>query len=240
MAAGFAQAASNGDITSLTASTLKPKVGEAISITVNGSLQPGKSCHIAGGTVSPYKDLGLISSLPITLPTTFSFDTPGIHYIHVYPGTTDVNNTCTQSGTGSVKVDVGAADGNISAITASTLTPKIGEQITVKLEGTLDPGKKCHVYGGIKSPYVDLGLISSFPTTLSTSFAFDTVGTHFIHVYVGTQDKENVCTVTGISPIKVEVAQAHVRMNTSTPPMGNPAPKTPGLIPAPKLPNIPK
>lgn len=227
LAAGFAQAASNGNIMSLTASTLKPKVGEQISITVNGSLTPGKSCHIAGGTVSPYKDLGLISSMPVTLPQTFSFDTPGPHYIFVYPGTTDPDNLCTQSGPNSVKVDVGAAGGNISAITPSTMMPKVNEQISVKLEGTLDPGKKCHVYGGIKSPYMDLGLISSFPHTLSNTFAFDTVGPHFIHVYVGTVDKENVCTVTATSPVKVDVVQAPVRMNPSMPPI---------LIPAPKIP----
>lgn len=49
------------------------------------------------------------------------------------------------------------------------------------MTGTLDSGKKCDVYDGIKSPYMDLGLIRSFPHTLSTAIAFDTVGTQFIH-----------------------------------------------------------
>jgi hypothetical protein len=109
LAAGCAQAASNGNITSLTACTLKPKVGEPNSITVNGVLEPGKSCHSAGGTVSPYKDLGLISSFPTTLSTSFAFDAVGPHYIHAYVGTEDKVNVCTVTASSPVKVDLASA-----------------------------------------------------------------------------------------------------------------------------------
>jgi len=210
-AAGAAQAANNGDITSLTASNLKPKVGEAISITVGGTLQPGKGCHIAGGTVSPYQDLGVITSLPVTLPQTFSFPTAGVHYIHVYPGTQDQDNLCTQSGPNSVKVDVGAAGGNITSLSASTLTPMVGQAVTITLNGQLDPGKKCHIAGGAVSPYKDLGLISSLPGVVSTTFTFDKPGPVYLHVYPGTEDKDNLCTQTGTGSVKLEVMPAPVR-----------------------------
>ncbi len=204
-ATAAAHADNNGNITTLTASTLKPKVGEAVTITVGGSLTAGKKCHIYGGTVSPYKDLGLLSSLPGQVATTFTFNAPGPQFIHVYPGTEDVDNVCTQSGPGFVKVDVGAAGGNITAVKASTLTPKVGEPVTITLEGTLDPGKKCHIAGGAVSPYKDLGLISAIPGPVSTTFTFDTPGPRYIHVYPGTTDPDNLCTQTGTGSVKVDV-----------------------------------
>jgi ribosomal protein L21E len=224
-AAGVAQAASNGDITTLTASSLKPKVGEAVIITVGGTLQPGKKCHIYGGTVSPYKDLGLLSTLPGNVATTFTFNAPGPQYIHVYPGTEDVDNTCTQSGPNSVKVDVGAPGGNISTLDASSLKPKVGEAVSITLGGTLDPGKKCHIYGGTKSPYVDLGLVSSFPFTLPTTFTFNAPGVNYIHVYLGTLDTDNVCTQTAPAMVKVDVGApggniSGISASTLTPKVG--------------------
>ncbi len=80
-----------------------------MTITLTGNLDAGHKCHIYGGTAQPYKDLGLISTLPGPVSTTFTFDTPGTHYIHVYPGTEDVDNVCAQTGLGYAKVEVGAA-----------------------------------------------------------------------------------------------------------------------------------
>jgi type 1 fimbria pilin len=211
LAAGAAQADNNGNITTMTVSNPKPKVGEAVTVTINGTLLPGKGCHIAGGTVSPYQDLGVITSLPITLPQTFSFPNAGPNYIHVYPGTLDADNMCTMTGPGMVKVDVGAAGGNITSLTASTLTPTVGQPVTITLNGQLDPGKKCHIAGGSVSPYKDLGLISSLPGVVSTTFTFDKPGPVYLHVYPGTEDKDNLCTQTGTGSVKLEVMPAPVR-----------------------------
>ncbi len=116
-----------GNISSVTASNLTPKVGEAVSITLNGTLAPGQKCSIAGGTKSPYVDLGLISALPVTLPTTYKFDAPGSYYIHVYPGTVDKDNLCTQTGTGSAKVDVVAAPARAALPPPVITLPKAGK-----------------------------------------------------------------------------------------------------------------
>ncbi|MDB5806241.1 MAG: hypothetical protein JWN73_3563 [Betaproteobacteria bacterium] len=210
LAAGAAQAENNGNITTMTVSNPKPKVGEAVTVTINGTLTPGKGCHLGGGTVSPYKDLGVITSLPVTLTQTFSFPVAGPNYIHVYPGTTDPDNMCTMTGPGSVKVDVGAAAGNITAVSASTMTPVVGQPVTISLAGQLDPGKKCHVYGGAVSPYKDLGLVSSLPGSVATTFTFDKVGPVYVHVYPGTEDTDNLCTQTGTGSVKLEVMAAPI------------------------------
>ena len=111
LAAGTAAAApvANGNITGLVANTLTPRVGEAVTIRIEGTLQLGKKCRIAGGIAvsgGTFTDLGLLTELPQPLATTFVFDKPGVHFIHVYPGTQDADNYCTQSGVGSVRVTV--------------------------------------------------------------------------------------------------------------------------------------
>lgn len=101
-----------GNISALTATATKVKVGQAVSITVGGTLDDGSKCHIAGGDAkySPnFKDLGLISSFPYTLPN-FQFDSPGVHYFHVYVGSADKENFCTQSGPGSIRFEVEPQD----------------------------------------------------------------------------------------------------------------------------------
>jgi len=194
LAAGAAHADNNGNITGMTVSNPKPKVGEAVTVTLQGTLAAGKGCHLGGGTVSPFKDLGVITSLPVTLTQTLSFPVAGPNYIHVYPGTLDPDNMCTMTGPGNVKVEVGAAAGNITSVSASTMTPTVGQPVTITLNGQLDAGKKCHVYSGSVSPYKDLGLVSSLPGNVATTFTFDKVGPVYVHVYPGTEDADNLCT----------------------------------------------
>lgn len=109
-AAGAAYA--GGNISGLSAPFVKVKVGQNVSITLNGTLDPGSKCHLTGGDakLSPnFKDLGMASSFPHTLPS-FQFDTPGVHYFHVYVGTVDKENFCTQTGPGSVRFEVEPQD----------------------------------------------------------------------------------------------------------------------------------
>lgn len=113
----------NGNISSLVANTLTPKVGEPVIFTVEGTLQPGKKCRLSGGIAvsgTTFKDLGLISELPVVLPNTFTFDKPGVYYIHIYSGTQDADNFCTQTGNHSVRLTVPEA---VVPAHADTTTP---------------------------------------------------------------------------------------------------------------------
>jgi hypothetical protein len=129
-----------GELTGVTASKTQLVVGESVSISVQGTVQAGKSCHLSGGpaTLSPnFLDFGLVSSFPTTLAKTFSFDKPGNYYIHVYSGTTDAEHYCAVSNTpgnhGSVMVTVTP---KIEYHTVPTLAPAT----PVKIIPPLTPG----------------------------------------------------------------------------------------------------
>ena len=88
-----------GEITGVTASKMQVLVNEAVTITVHGTVQPGKTCHLSGGpaSLSPnFLDFGLVT-LPATIAKSFSFAKPGKYYIHAYSGTTDAAHYCAVS-----------------------------------------------------------------------------------------------------------------------------------------------
>ncbi|OGK98827.1 MAG: hypothetical protein A3E31_14685 [Candidatus Rokubacteria bacterium RIFCSPHIGHO2_12_FULL_73_22] len=102
------------------------------------------------------------------------------------------------------------ADG-ISGMSVSPGAVKVGQKVTVTVNGTLGPGNKCRVYYKTTDPFVDkvLGDISSFPTTFQVSFSKPGVGqggVHYVHVWTGTTG-ENPCDGKGFNTtVKVTAA----------------------------------
>src|SRR3972149_11190695 len=85
---------------------------------------------------------------------------------------------------------VPACAGGISGMSVSPGAVKVGQKVTVTVNGTLGPGNKCRVYNKTTDPFVDKGLgdISSFPTTFQVSFSKPGVGqggVHYVHVWTG-------------------------------------------------------
>jgi hypothetical protein len=104
---GIASAASNGAVTGISASKTTAYVDEDITITVQGTVQPGKACRLYGGPgPGPvFKDLGLVTSFPFTFTTKPSKNsTTGKQAIFAYGGTADAANECTGSKTVEVTV----------------------------------------------------------------------------------------------------------------------------------------
>ncbi len=98
-------AASNGALTSLTASATTVTVGQEVSFTVLGTIKPGtKGCRISGGKAGSYSDMGVFTSFPAVMPKKFSFDKAGTYYVHMYGGTADTEHVC--DGNLNVKITV--------------------------------------------------------------------------------------------------------------------------------------
>jgi hypothetical protein len=103
--AGTSFAAAVGNVTGVTASKTQAYVDEAIVLTAQGTLQPGKACRLYGGLNSAFTELGLAPAFPHAFTNKpFKFDKPGKYVLHVYGGTQDKEHECTGSKTVEINV----------------------------------------------------------------------------------------------------------------------------------------
>jgi len=90
-----------------------------------------------------------------------------------------------------------ASNGAVTGVSASKTTAYVDEDITITVQGNVQPGKACRLYGG-PGPgpsFKDLGLVTSFPFTFTTKPSKNSAtGKHAVFAYGGTADPANQCT----------------------------------------------
>lgn len=139
----FAQL-SNGEITGIGPAPASVKVGQPVTFTVLGKMERnGKGCHLWGGPVGKFQDLGVVTSFPATLPKPLVFDQPGMQMVHVYGGTNDPTYVCTGSKSFSIQVvpngNGGAAPALGGQISPSSPTPGLATQSIGSAAGAAIP-----------------------------------------------------------------------------------------------------
>ncbi|RPI75521.1 MAG: hypothetical protein EHM45_14885 [Desulfobacteraceae bacterium] len=119
-----------------------------------------------------------------------------------------------------------AVDGTITGITVTPANPSINQAITVTVNGTITPGKKCQILflKGDGTPQSQVGHATSFPFTFGGQayplYVYSKAGTYTIKVYCGNAN----CTGQAQATVTVKSKLAGIPKGPSLPVGANPCP----------------